>query len=371
MESGRVRVAGKYLILKKLGSGSFGDVYLGKNTESQEDVAIKVEDTRANHQQLLSEAKILTILSGQGIPKIYWYGTEGLYNIMVLELLGPSLEDLFNKHLRKFSTKSIIMIADHLFQRIELMHTQNYLHRDVKPDNFLCGLGKNSNLIYVIDFGLSKKYRDNATKLHIKFSDKRSLTGTARYASINSHMGSELSRRDDLEGIVYVLIYLFAGVLPWQGITCKNKTEKNRIIADIKINTSIEIICRGTTPEICNILKYSRGLRFEETPDYEYIKTQLKIVADREMFEFDYLFDWNVEVEKKRKKKGKTSKKKSKKPKNSKSIKEDDLGTCLATSRWPEFSDKEMVFSKILEEKGDIFGIKLGPPTPPRSCTLF
>jgi Serine/threonine protein kinase len=133
---------------------------------------------------------------------------------MVMEMLGVSLEQAFQKASRKFSVKTSIMIADQLFQRIEMVHNQNYIHRDIKPDNFLFGIGKKTNVLYIIDFGLSKKYRDSTTKQHIKFSDKRSLTGTARYASINSHIGNEQSRRDDIESIVYVVVYLLLGVLP-------------------------------------------------------------------------------------------------------------------------------------------------------------
>ena len=374
-----MRVAGKYLIQRKLGAGSFGDVYLGLNTETNEEVAIKIEESHAKFPQLLAEAKIISALKGVGIPKVYWYGSEGTFNIMVLELLGPSLEDHFSKFSRVFSRKSIGQIAEQLFLRIEAVHSQNYLHRDIKPDNFLTGTGAKDGTVYIIDFGLSKKYRDSVTKQHIKFSDKRALTGTARYASINSHMGNELSRRDDIEAIVYVIVYLFCGELPWQGITCQNKTEKYRMILDVKLNTSPDNLCRNAAPEIAAILSYSRGLKFEETPDYRLIQNQLKGLASREGLVFDNVFEWNTPVEeKKNKKKGKKHKKgkgkaeeKPSKAGKRQTVKEDDVPTCFATTRWPEFQDRTMVFSKLQEETGIKFNNSDDIPTWSSNCIIF
>ena len=144
---------------------------------------------------------------------------------MVIELLGPSLEDLFNFCGRKQSLKSTLLLADMLLQRIETMHRKGYIHRDLKPENILMGLEDQASTLFLIDYGLAKKWRDESGK-HIPMREGKSLTGTARYASANTHLGLEQSRRDDLEGAGYVLLYLLKGELPWQGLRAHNKDEK-------------------------------------------------------------------------------------------------------------------------------------------------
>jgi serine/threonine protein kinase len=146
---------------------------------------------------------------------VHWFGVEGDYNCMVMDLLGPSLEDLFTFCKRKFTLKTVLMIADQMIQRIEFLHNNHFIHRDMKPDNFLSGIGKKQHVINLIDFGLAKRFRDPKTGEHIPYRDNKSLTGTARYASVNTHLGIEQARRDDLESIGFILVYFLKGTLPW------------------------------------------------------------------------------------------------------------------------------------------------------------
>jgi len=249
-----------------------------------EEVAIKLESVKSKHPQLLRETKIYRSLNGigegeggycmliqpqdnmmlirltqycmknhyyirglsiVGIPNVRWYGVEGDYNVMVVDLLGKSLEDLFNDCGRRFNLKTVLILADQLICRMEIIHTKCYIHRDIKPDNFLMGRGTKRHMAFVIDFGLSKLYRDPRTLKHVPYKEGKNLTGTARYASINTHMGIEQSRRDDLESLGYVFMYFLRGSLPWQGLKGNTKKQKYDKILEKKIATSTEMLCKN------------------------------------------------------------------------------------------------------------------------------
>lgn len=213
---------------------------------------------------------------------------------MVLDLLGPSLEDLFNYCGRRFQLKTVLMLADQLLSRLEYVHTKSFIHRDVKPDNFLIGLGKRQSVIHIIDFGLAKKYRDPRSHQHIPYRENKNLTGTARYASINTHIGIEQSRRDDLESLGYVLMYFIRGSLPWQGLKANTKKQKYERIMDRKMSTSTEQLCKGYATEFRSYFEYCRSLRFEDRPDYAYLKRLFKELFYRKGFQYDNMFDWTV-----------------------------------------------------------------------------
>uniref|UniRef100_A0A8C3DSI7 Casein kinase I isoform alpha n=1 Tax=Corvus moneduloides TaxID=1196302 RepID=A0A8C3DSI7_CORMO len=272
-------VGGKYKLVRKIGSGSFGDIYLAINITNGEEVAVKLESQKARHPQLLYESKLYKILQGGvGIPHIRWYGQEKDYNVLVMDLLGPSLEDLFNFCSRRFTMKTVLMLADQMISRIEYVHTKNFIHRDIKPDNFLMGIGRHCNKLFLIDFGLAKKYRDNRTRQHIPYREDKNLTGTARYASINAHLGIEQSRRDDMESLGYVLMYFNRTSLPWQGLKAATKKQKYEKISEKKMSTPVEVLCKGFPAEFAMYLNYCRGLRFEEAPDYMYLRQLFRIL---------------------------------------------------------------------------------------------
>ncbi|KAJ8558163.1 hypothetical protein K7X08_004929 [Anisodus acutangulus] len=288
-------VGGKFKLGRKIGSGSFGELYLGVNIQNGEEVAIKLESVKTKHPQLHYESKIYMLLSGgTGIPNLKWFGVEGEYNVMVIDLLGPSLEDLFNYCNRKLSLKSVLMLADQLINRVEYMHSRGFLHRDIKPDNFLMGLGRKANQVYAIDFGLAKKYRDLQTHKHIPYRENKNLTGTARYASVNTHLGVEQSRRDDLESLGYVLMYFLRGSLPWQGLKAGTKKQKYDKISEKKMLTPIEVLCKSYPSEFISYFHYCRSLRFEDKPDYSYLKRLFRDLFIREGYQFDYVFDWTI-----------------------------------------------------------------------------
>ena len=183
---------------------------------------------------------------GVGIPSVSYYGVEGSFNVMVMELLGPSLEDLFGYCFNRFSLKTVCMLAQDMISRLEYLHSKNYIHRDVKPDNFAIGLGKKANILHIIDLGLSKRYRHPTTRIHIpymfssclipSYREDKTLTGTPRYASLGNHLGTEQSRRDDLESLGYIFIYFLRGKLPWQGIHADSKKEKYDKIKEKKMS---------------------------------------------------------------------------------------------------------------------------------------
>lgn len=295
------KIGGIWRLGRKIGSGSFGDIYKGVNVQTGEEVAMKVESAKAKHPQLIYESKLLKHLQGaSGVAQIYYCDAEADFNIMVMELLGPSLEDLFNLCSRQFSLRTILKIADQVLDRVEFLHSRNYIHRDIKPDNFLVGRvnGPKQSVIYMIDYGLAKKYRDPRTHQHIPYRENKNLTGTARYASISAHLGSEQSRRDDLEAVGYVLMYFCrAGTLPWQGIKANTKQEKYHKIMEKKMSTPVEVLCKGYPAEFATYLNYCRQLRFEDRPDYAYLRNLFRELYKREGFDKqDNSFDWTPKL---------------------------------------------------------------------------
>eukprot|EP00602_Paraphysomonas_sp_CaronLab_P000516 CAMPEP_0185019640 /NCGR_PEP_ID=MMETSP1103-20130426/2255_1 /TAXON_ID=36769 /ORGANISM="Paraphysomonas bandaiensis, Strain Caron Lab Isolate" /LENGTH=383 /DNA_ID=CAMNT_0027550067 /DNA_START=183 /DNA_END=1334 /DNA_ORIENTATION=- len=260
-----------------------------------EEVAIKLESIRSKHPQLLRETKIYRSLHGSvGIPNVRWFGVEGDYNVMIIDLLGRSLEDLFNDCGRVFNLKTVLTLADQLLCRLETVHTKCYIHRDIKPDNFLMGRGGRRTMCYVIDFGLSKLYRDPRNHRHIPYREGKNLTGTARYASINTHMGVEQSRRDDLESLGYVLMYFLRGSLPWQGLKANTKKQKYERILEKKAEVSVETLCKGYPAEFRSYFEHVRSLRFEERPDYDYLKRMFRELFFRKGFRYDNIYDWDI-----------------------------------------------------------------------------
>ena len=288
-------IVGKfYRLRKKLGEGSFGKIYLVEHILTHEKYAAKLENVNSPCPQLQFEAKIYRKLSGGShIPRAYWIGTDRKQNVLIMDLLGHSIEDLFEKCGNKFSLKTVLMLTEQMLSAIEYMHTKNYIHRDIKPDNFMMGTGKNAGRVYAIDFGLAKKYRDDITHQHIPYIEGKSLTGTARYASIGALKGHEQSRRDDLEALGYVWIYLLKGSLPWMGLQAKSRDQKYKKITEMKEKTSLKDLCEGLPSEFLTYMETVKKLQFTETPDYQALKDLFGQVFIREKYTCDFVFDWS------------------------------------------------------------------------------
>ena len=319
-------IAESFVLLHIIGKGSFGQIYISYNLRDNLPVSVKKEEKKPGKTpQLKTESKIYqTLLNIQaddvsgakplgqddvtGVPRFYGVGELPDCYYMIIDFLGPNLIELFNYcGCKKFTISTVCLIALQVLNRIENIHKHHYLHRDIKPENFLIGIHEKSNIIYLIDFGLSKRYKNPKTHQHIPYREGRALTGTARYVSINTHMGIEQSRRDDLESIGYMLIYFLKGVLPWQGL--KNGNEKYTRIMEKKLQIPTEILCYGLPDEITYYLKYCKSLRFEDRPDYDYLRGLfIKLLGTcnsvygltKEMLKFDWCFEdpatsiWNI-----------------------------------------------------------------------------
>ncbi|KAI9315850.1 kinase-like domain-containing protein [Dichotomocladium elegans] len=284
-----------YRVGKKVGEGSFGVLYEGTNLLNNQSVAIKFEARKSEAPQLRDEYRTYKILSGlPGVPSAYYFGQEGQHNILVIDLLGPSLEDVFDMCGRKFSVKTVAMLAKQMLFRVENVHERNLIYRDIKPDNFLIGRPgtKHANTVYLIDYGMAKLYRDPKTKQHIPYRERKSLSGTARYMSINTHLGREQSRRDDLESLGHVFMYFLRGSLPWQGLKAATNKQKYEKIGEKKQTTAIDDLCNNFPEEFAIYLQYVRKLGFEETPDYDFLRELFDKVLQRMGETDDGVYDW-------------------------------------------------------------------------------
>lgn len=290
------RVGVHYKVGSKIGEGSFGIIFEGINLLNNQQVAIKFEPRKCEAPQLRDEYRSYRILNDvPGVPKAYFFGQEGVHNILVIDLLGPSLEDLFDWCGRRFSVKTVVQVAKQMIQRVQGIHEHNMIYRDVKPDNFLIGKPDTpeANQVYVVDFGMAKQYRDPKTKSHIPYREKKALSGTARYMSINTHLGREQLRRDDLESLGHVFMYFLRGLLPWQGLKAPTNKQKYERIGMKKQSTPVNELCQGFPIQFAQYLTYVRNLRFDEEPDYDYLvglmDKALQLIDATEDGHFDWM----------------------------------------------------------------------------------
>lgn len=270
------------------------------------EVAIKFEDIDIKQQQLYAECKIYLWfrMSPQAdehfIPTVQYYGVEKDKNLMVFDLMGLSLEKLLsNQTGRKFSIKTVLTLAEQMVARLEFCHSRNIIHRDIKPDNFVMQSqeGPGSKKVVLVDYGLAKKYR-NSKGQHIAFKEGKLLTGTARYASCNVHLGYEQSRRDDLESLAYIFVYFLNGNLPWMNLdkVAKDVVDKYEQIKIKKLSTGTDVVCQGLPEPFEKYLIYCKQLQFDQDPDYSYLKSLFTGLFKALNFKNDSKLDWSSKL---------------------------------------------------------------------------
>ena len=311
-------INGNYNLIKMIGFGAFGEIHLAYDSNSKQLRAIKFELTNFKNPQLKHEYAILETLNTIennknnnhnnsinydnlktknggiiGIPKVYLFDRmENKYNYMIMDFLGPSIGDLYQLKNKKFSLETLLMLMIQLLTRIEYIHEKGFIHRDVKPENFVIGLNESSNIIHVIDFGLSRRFKDKITGQHIPYKENRHMIGTVRYASINSLLGIEQSRRDDIEALGYVITYFFYGSLPWQSNKDKGKAEQFKIL-EKKLITPPEILCKKMPKQFMIFFNYVRKLKFEDRPDYSMMRNIFAMLLfSRTKVGMKFCFDW-------------------------------------------------------------------------------
>ncbi|MCJ1479816.1 serine/threonine protein kinase [Lambiella insularis] len=310
---GNLRINGRYCLIRRLGGGSFGSIYQATDSETGDEVAVKLEYQEIEPSLLRDEVDIYKSLSGgEGIPQVKWSGWECECRAMVFDLLGPSLEDLFNYCNRRFSLKTVLMLADQLIARLQFIHSKKVLHQDIKPANFLMGTGSKGNCVYVTDLGLASGHFSSEAP-QVTSQHQARLWGTAYFASVAGHRGigkckeeddqdpladraPEQSQRDDMESLGYMLLYFLRGRLPWHNVKAASKQEKAERMMEYKASIRVDELCEDMPNEFKTYMNDVRALNFGEKPEYSKLRRMFRNLFVRHGFEHDYVFDWTIRI---------------------------------------------------------------------------
>lgn len=269
----RLKNPKKLEVVKQLGKGAFGSVALMMDPEDKNEYAVKTESITADVPQLSYEFKVYRYLRNiEGVPLAYmFWQSEGMSH-MAMQCLGPSLE----KFLQQITQWDVVnWIFPQSLRILEQLHKKDFLHRDIKPENLLTGLnGLKDRKVYLVDFGLCKRYRTSGAQ-HIPYKEGKRLTGTIRYASTHTHLGEEQSRRDDLQSLGYVMIYLIRKKLPWMNLGGTDKKDQTSKISYTKLHTTLEKLCEGMPAGFIQYFRDVNKLEFDQTPDYALLKNYL------------------------------------------------------------------------------------------------
>jgi len=282
----------KYKPIKKIGKGSFGNIYSIIRLKDKSVFAMKTEKIKSIEKTLESEAYFLYMLQGFGIPKLISYGHTKKHNILIETLLDKSLHNIFLKNEKICNIIDACLIGIQILDRLEWIHSKYILYRDVKPENFMIGLD-DPNVIYVVDFGLCKKYRSSKTGKHILPKMNRKFIGTLKYASFNVVKGKESSRRDDLISLGYMLIYLLKKQLPWESNFQKLNKQKYYEVLYLKNTDGCGELFKKVPEEFVEYIKYSKKLKFEQEPNYSYLRSLfIKIIFKMKLNYKILSFSW-------------------------------------------------------------------------------
>lgn len=301
-DQGHTLISGKWILGKKVGAGNFGELRIGHDVDNNSKVAVKLEEQASKNPQLAREYHFYQMLKEysetpvEGFPDVLFYGQIAKYNALVMDLLGPSLDDLFELCEKNFSIHCVCTIGLQIVDRFQQMHNRGLIYRDVKPENFLIGRKSLNNFetIFIIDMGLAKIYRDPRTKIHMSERNNQAVTGTARYMSVSANLGREQSRRDDLEAVGHLLIYFIKAKLPWQGLKpTKEVKDHIKLIAKVKDETKLEELCNGLPLEFYEYMRYIRSLNFYDAPDYGFLQRLLIDAYDNSDKEHGFQYDWS------------------------------------------------------------------------------
>ena len=293
-ESESITIRQRYELGSCLGKGSFGRIYRMHDQLTGLDVAAKLEHTSSKHPQVVYESKIYDAVMGHAnIPNVHTSFQEGEYNILVMDMLGASLEDLIKERPGgAFSLRTVLLLARQLINVLQHLHEKDFIHRDIKPENFLMGTQHTSSIVYLIDMGLVKRYRQHDQ--HIFKKTNKSLVGTVRYASVDTHRGIEQSRKDDMESLGYMLVYLLKGSLPWQNMHGDTLSQKYEKIHRVKTSTSLDALCADVPGAFCEYLRMCREMAFDERPDYDGMRHLFNKLMEENGFSYDdHDYDWS------------------------------------------------------------------------------
>uniref|UniRef100_A0A7N0ZXA8 non-specific serine/threonine protein kinase n=1 Tax=Kalanchoe fedtschenkoi TaxID=63787 RepID=A0A7N0ZXA8_KALFE len=279
----KVQVSGSplYVVERKLGKGGFGQVYVGRRVSVGNasertgpgaiEVALKFEHRSSKgcgHGPPYEWQVYNTLGGSHGVPQVYYKGSQGDFYIMVMDMLGPSLWDVWNNNSHSMSVEMVSCIAVEAISILEKLHSRGYVHGDVKPENFLLGPPGTADekKLFLVDLGLASRWKESYTDRHVDYDQRPDVfRGTVRYASVHAHLGRTSSRRDDLESLAYTLVFLLRGRLPWQGYQGENK---GFLVCKKKMGTSPEALCCFCPQPFRQFVEHVVNLKFDEQPDY-------------------------------------------------------------------------------------------------------